>query len=94
MKLPKSARTGVQVGLVLGGGNIFRGVAAASHHMDRVTGDHMGMLATVINALAFPGCTGTAGNPDACDDGHPDAPGGGALYPEARDSTSGERAAQ
>ncbi len=47
------ARTGVQVGLVLGGGNIFRGVAAAAHKMDRVTGDHMGMLATVINALAF-----------------------------------------
>jgi uridylate kinase len=47
------ARAGVQVGLVLGGGNIFRGVAAAAHHMDRVTGDHMGMLATVINALAF-----------------------------------------
>lgn len=44
---------GVQVGLVLGGGNIFRGVAAAASNMDRVTGDHMGMLATVINALAF-----------------------------------------
>jgi uridylate kinase len=44
---------GVQIGLVLGGGNIFRGVAAAAHDMDRVTGDHMGMLATVINALAF-----------------------------------------
>ncbi|MBV8068339.1 MAG: UMP kinase [Acidobacteriaceae bacterium] len=47
------ACAGVQVGLVLGGGNIFRGVAAAAHDMDRVTGDHMGMLATVINALAF-----------------------------------------
>ena len=47
------ARTGVQIGLVLGGGNIFRGIAAAAHDMDRVTGDHMGMLATVINALAF-----------------------------------------
>ena len=47
------AATGVQVGLVVGGGNIFRGVAAAAHKMDRVTGDHMGMLATVINALAM-----------------------------------------
>jgi uridylate kinase len=47
------ARAGVQVGLVLGGGNIFRGVKAAANQMDRVTGDHMGMLATVINALAF-----------------------------------------
>jgi uridylate kinase len=47
------ARKGIQIGLVLGGGNIFRGVAAAAHKMDRVTGDQMGMLATVINALAF-----------------------------------------
>ncbi|MGI9070118.1 MAG: UMP kinase [Bryobacteraceae bacterium] len=47
------AHSGVQIGLVVGGGNIFRGVAAAAHSMDRVTGDHMGMLATVINALAF-----------------------------------------
>ena len=47
------ARTGIQIGLVLGGGNIFRGIAASAHQMDRVTGDHMGMLATVINALAF-----------------------------------------
>jgi uridylate kinase len=47
------AATGVQMGLVVGGGNIFRGVAAAAQKMDRVTGDHMGMLATVINSLAF-----------------------------------------
>jgi uridylate kinase len=47
------ARKGVQVGLVVGGGNFFRGVAAAAQHMDRVTADHMGMLATVINALAL-----------------------------------------
>jgi uridylate kinase len=46
-------RTGVQVGLVVGGGNFFRGVAAAAKKMDRVTADHMGMLATVINALAL-----------------------------------------
>ena len=44
---------GVQVGLVVGGGNIFRGVAAAAQKMDRVTADHMGMLATVINSLAL-----------------------------------------
>lgn len=43
---------GVQIGLVVGGGNIFRGVAGAAQNMDRVTGDHMGMLATVINSLA------------------------------------------
>jgi uridylate kinase len=47
------AATGVQIGLVVGGGNIFRGVAAAAQKMDRVTADHMGMLATVINSLAL-----------------------------------------
>lgn len=44
---------GVQVGLVIGGGNIFRGAGLAASGMDRVTGDHMGMLATVINSLAM-----------------------------------------
>ena len=44
---------GVEVALVVGGGNIFRGVAVASKGGDRVTGDHMGMLATIINALAM-----------------------------------------
>ncbi len=44
---------GVQVGLVIGGGNLFRGAALNSAGMDRVTGDHMGMLATVMNALAM-----------------------------------------
>jgi uridylate kinase len=47
------AKSGVQVGLVVGGGNFFRGVAAAARNMDRVNADHMGMLATVINALAL-----------------------------------------
>jgi len=47
------AAAGVQIGLVVGGGNIFRGVAAAARKMDRVTADHMGMLATVINSLAL-----------------------------------------
>lgn len=44
---------GVQVGMVIGGGNIFRGAGLAAAGMDRVAGDHMGMLATVINALAL-----------------------------------------
>jgi uridylate kinase len=47
------AATGVQVGLVVGGGNIFRGIAAAARKMDRVTADQMGMLATVINSLSL-----------------------------------------
>ena len=44
---------GVQVGLVIGGGNLFRGASLHAAGMDRVTGDHMGMLATVMNALAM-----------------------------------------
>jgi uridylate kinase len=47
------AQHGVEVGVVVGGGDIFRGIALAAKSMDRVTGDHMGMLATVINALAL-----------------------------------------
>ncbi|EIJ38566.1 UMP kinase [Galbibacter orientalis] len=45
--------SGVEVAVVIGGGNIFRGLAGASNGMDRVQGDHMGMLATVINGLAL-----------------------------------------
>jgi uridylate kinase len=44
---------GVQVGLVIGGGNLFRGATLSAAGLDRVTGDHMGMLATVMNALAM-----------------------------------------
>jgi uridylate kinase len=47
------AAAGVEIGVVVGGGNIFRGIAAAALKMDRVTADHMGMLATVINSLAL-----------------------------------------
>ena len=46
-------RLGVQVGIVVGGGNIFRGLAAAASGMDRATGDYIGMLATVMNGLAL-----------------------------------------
>ncbi len=46
-------QAGFEVGLVIGGGNIFRGAGLAAGGMDRVTGDHMGMLATVMNALAM-----------------------------------------
>ena len=44
---------GVEVSIVIGGGNIFRGLSGAAQGVDRVTGDHMGMLATVINSLAL-----------------------------------------
>jgi uridylate kinase len=57
------AAAGVQIGVVVGGGNIFRGVAAAAQKMDRVTADHMGMLATVINSLALSDALEQIGNP-------------------------------
>ena len=47
------ARMGVEIGVVIGGGNIFRGVTPAATGMDRATADYMGMLATVMNALAL-----------------------------------------
>lgn len=45
--------TGIEIGIVIGGGNIYRGLSAAQQGVDRVTGDQMGMLATVINSLAL-----------------------------------------
>jgi uridylate kinase len=48
-----SLKTGAQIAVVIGGGNIFRGVGAAGHGIDRASADYMGMLATVINALAL-----------------------------------------
>ncbi len=52
-EIAEVAASGVQMGIVVGGGNIFRGVAEAAQKMDRVTADQMGMLATVINSLAL-----------------------------------------
>lgn len=54
---------GVEIAIVIGGGNIFRGVAGASNGMDRVQGDYMGMLATVINGMALQGALEDAGMP-------------------------------
>jgi uridylate kinase len=56
-------RLGVQVGIVVGGGNIFRGLAAAARGMDRATGDYIGMLATVMNGLALQDALEKAGIP-------------------------------
>ena len=55
--------TGVQVGVVVGGGNIFRGMAASAAGMDRATGDYIGMLATVMNGLALQDALERAGIP-------------------------------
>ena len=49
----EAAKMGVQIGIVIGGGNIFRGLQGASKGMDRIQGDYMGMLATVINSMAL-----------------------------------------
>ena len=55
--------TGVQIGIVVGGGNIFRGLAASAKGMDRATGDYIGMLATVMNGLALQDAIERAGVP-------------------------------
>lgn len=51
--IKEAVATGTEIAVVVGGGNIFRGLAGAARGMDRATGDYMGMLATVMNALAF-----------------------------------------
>lgn len=52
-QIVETAESGVQIGIVIGGGNIFRGMAVAAGGGDRVIGDHMGMLGTIINSLAL-----------------------------------------
>ena len=52
-QIKAAAATGVQIGIVIGGGNIFRGLSGAKKGFDRVKGDQMGMLATIINSLAL-----------------------------------------
>jgi len=52
-ELLKARDLGVEIGVVLGGGNIFRGVSESAQHMDRVQADYMGMLATVVNSIAL-----------------------------------------
>jgi uridylate kinase len=53
LELKEIKQLGLEIGVVIGGGNIFRGLSASARGMDRVTADYMGMLATVINALAL-----------------------------------------
>lgn len=57
------AQTGLEIGIVIGGGNIFRGVSGLSKGFDRVKGDYMGMLATVINGLALQSAIESSGTP-------------------------------
>ncbi len=53
LEIKSVVELGLQIGIVIGGGNIFRGVSNSTSNIDKVTGDHMGMLATLINALAL-----------------------------------------
>ena len=60
-QIKAAAATGVQIGIVIGGGNIFRGLQGAKKGFDRVKGDQMGMLATIINSLALQSALEDAG---------------------------------
>jgi UMP kinase len=62
-QIAQAVQNGVQVAIVIGGGNIFRGLQGASKGFDRVKGDQMGMLATVINSLALSSALEAAGQP-------------------------------
>ena len=84
---------GVETAIVIGGGNIFRGVAASARGMDRATADYMGMLATVINALALQDALEQQGVDDARGDRDRDARGRRAVHPPPRHPPPRERAA-
>ena len=62
-QIGEMARTGVQIGIVIGGGNIFRGLSGVGRGFDRVKGDQMGMLATIINSLALQSALESEGAP-------------------------------
>lgn len=62
-QIAQAASSGVEIGIVIGGGNIFRGLKGASKGFDRVKGDQMGMLATVINSLALSSALEAIGQP-------------------------------
>lgn len=62
-QIKEAREMGVQIGIVIGGGNIFRGLSGAGKGFDRVKGDQMGMCATVINSLALSSALGAAGVP-------------------------------
>ena len=60
-QIAEMANAGVQIGIVIGGGNIFRGLSGANKGFDRIKGDQMGMLATVINSLALSSALSSVG---------------------------------
>ena len=80
---------GIEIAIVVGGGNFFRGVAEQAKDMDRVSADHMGMLATVINALALQDALEKQGVYPG-DERHRDEPGGRAIHPPPRHPSPGK----
>ena len=83
---------GVEVGIVVGAGNIYRGMQGAAAGMDRSTADYMGMLATVLNALPAPGRAGEERHRHPRAVGAGDLRGRRALHPPPRDAPPGEGA--
>ncbi len=84
-------RMGVETGIVIGGGNIFRGVALGAAGMDRATADYMGMLATVMNALALQDAFRHIGMAEPRAVGAEHRAGRGALHPRQGDPLPGGR---
>lgn len=84
----KCVDAGVEVGVVVGAGNIWRGRQGVN--MDRVRADHMGMLATVINALALQDAFERAGRDDPCHDGRRNESDGRTLYTQSCRSSLGK----
>ena len=79
---------GVEIGLVVGGGNFFRGVAEQAKEMDRVSADNMGMLSTVINAIALQDALEQRGCAVPGDDGGVHEPDCRAVHPAPRGAAS------
>tara|TARA_B100000315_G_scaffold31946_1_gene26973 strand:- start:421 stop:915 length:495 start_codon:yes stop_codon:yes gene_type:complete len=82
---------GVGVGLIIGAGNIFRGIQAASKGMDRVTGDYLGMLATIMNAISLQDALEKAGCETQNSVRHQCGSNRRTLYSEARHPSPGKR---
>lgn len=70
-QIKEVSEMGVQIGIVIGGGNIFRGLSGSQKGFDRVKGDQMGMCATVINSLALRLSIRCYRGEEPCDDGYP-----------------------
>ena len=91
-EVAKVHESGIQICLVIGGGNIFRGLTGATQGMERAQADYMGMLATVMNALGMQSALGGSGHSYPCSLCDPHGYGLRALYPPPCDPAPGEEA--